>query len=97
MTEGTQTISIAEQYRDEIERGQVLYREKILPELESTGQASKGLIVVIDIKSGEYEVDPNDAAATSRLIERCPDAFTWTERIGYRTPHAIGGGLVLDY
>ena len=35
MTEGTQTISIAEQYRDEIERGQVLYREKILPELES--------------------------------------------------------------
>ena len=88
--------SIEEQYREEIERGRQLYRQTILPQLKADGRANRGDMVVIDICSGEFEVDSDDSAASFRLFERCPDAFTWTERIGYKVPHAIGGGMVLD-
>lgn len=29
----------------------------------------------------------DDATATLRLLERCPDAITWAERVGYPTVH----------
>jgi hypothetical protein len=88
--------SIEEQYREEIERGRQLYRETVLPQLKADGRANRGDMVVIDIHSGEFEIDSDDSAASFRLFARCPDAFTWTERIGYKVPHAIGGGMVLD-
>ena len=39
--------------------------------------------VVIDIFSGDYEIDDNNAAATHRLIERRPGAIGYKLRIGY--------------
>ena len=90
------STTVEETYREEIERGRRLYRQTVLPQLKVDGRANCGDMVVIDIRSGEFEVDSDDSAASFRLFERCPDAFTWTERIGYKVPHAIGGGMVLD-
>ena len=39
--------------------------------------------------SGDYEIDYDDAAALFNLLERRPDAFTWSERVGYRAVHRI--------
>ena len=88
--------AIEEEYRDHIERGRLLYRDVVLPKLKKTGQANRGSFVVIDVPSGDYEVDTDDSLADFRLRLRCPNAFTWKERIGYNAPHALGGGLSLD-
>ena len=48
-----------------------------------------GRMVVIDVNSGDYEVADDDLTALLRLIERRPDAMTWGERVGYRTPYFL--------
>ena len=70
--------------------GKAIYREKILPLLDR--QAYKGKIVVIDIKSGDYEID-DDSTASERLRKRRPNAFTTAERVGYRAPVTFCGYL----
>ena len=63
-------------------KGRAIYDEKIRAIVEAD-PAQKGRVVVIDVRSGEYEIADTDAEATLRLIERCPDAFTWAERVGH--------------
>lgn len=70
--------------------GRAMYEEKILPLLKSD---DRGKVVVIDVNSGDYEIDSDDAAALFRLLERRPDAFTWTERVGYPVAHRMGFGF----
>ncbi len=67
--------------------GRVIYRDKILPLMKAE---DKGKVVVIDVNSGDYEIGLDDAAAMFRLLERHPDAFTWTERVGYAAVHRMG-------
>ena len=67
--------------------GRAMYEKKILPLLKSD---DRGKVVVIDVNSGDYEIDSDDAAALFRLLERRPDAFTWTERVGYPVAHRVG-------
>ena len=49
-----------------------------------------GKVVVIDINSGDYEVAPNDLAATMRMFERRPHTLTWGERIGGGAVYYLG-------
>lgn len=49
-----------------------------------------GRFVVIDVKSGDYEVADRDADATFRLMARRPDAETWAERVGYAAAYRLG-------
>lgn len=65
-------------------RGAALYEQKIRPLVEPR---ENGKFVVIDIFSGDYEVDIRDADATSRLLVRRPDAMTWAVRVGHPTPY----------
>ena len=65
--------------------GKAMY-EEIRGELEAT---QKGKVVVIDVKSGDYEIGDNDLEATLRMFERRPSALTWGERIGYPAMYAI--------
>ena len=67
--------------------GRAIYKEKILPLMKDE---DNGKVVVIDVNSGDYEIDYDDAAALFNLLERRPDAFTWSERVGYRTVHRMG-------
>lgn len=61
-------------------RGQALYEEKIRSRVEAT---ERGKFVVIDVNSGDYEIDSDDAAATVRLMTRSPGAVTYAVRVGH--------------
>ena len=60
--------------------GRAIYLEKIRPKL---GPEHKGKIVVIDVKSGDYEIADGPLKAhleaVQRLRKRRPDAYTWDE------------------
>ena len=68
---------------DVASRGRDLYHNRV----RYLVNGEKGQVVVIDVKSGAWEVDDDDATATLRLLERCPDAITWAERVGYPAVH----------
>ena len=65
-------------------RGSAIYEQKIRPLVEPR---EYGQFVVIDVFSGDYEIDKRDADATSRLLERHPAAMTWAVRVGHPTPY----------
>jgi hypothetical protein len=62
-------------------RGEQLY-EQLAPTFDPS---AVGKFVVIDIDSGDYEIDAEEIAASDRLIARRPDAQSWLVRIGSRT------------
>ena len=67
---------------------ETLYREKIRPTLTD---ADVGKFVIIDINSGEYEIDENDIAADNRLRARLPRASGYIMRVGYSAAYFFGG------
>ena len=67
--------------------GRAIYDEKIRGKMQPE---DKGKLVVIDIHSGDYEADHDDAAALFRLLARRPGAYVWLERFGYPTPYVKG-------
>ncbi len=71
--------------------GRAIYNKTIRDKVEST---EKGKVVVIDINSGDWEIDSDDATALSRLLKRHPDAFTWAERVGYPAVYDMGSRFV---
>ena len=71
-------------------RGESIFRDRIRPQL---GTLDKGTFVVIDIESGDFEVDARDAIATRRLLNRRPDAITYGVRVGYRAAYSHVGGF----
>jgi len=66
-----------------------LYESSIRQEVESADNIGK--MVIIDIETGDYEVDQNGLHASSRLNERHPDARLFGIRIGYNVAASLGG------
>ena len=71
-------------------RGEVIYRERIQSKI---GSVEKGNFVVIDVETGDYEIDAGDAVATRRLLDRRPTAVTYGIRIGHRAAYSHVGGF----
>ena len=71
-------------------RGESMFREQVQSQV---GPVEKGTFVVIDVESGDYEVDARDATATRRLLERRPEAVTYGVRVGYRAAYSHVGGF----
>ena len=71
-------------------RGEAIYREQIQSRVESV---EKGNFVVIDVESGDFEIDAGDAVATRRLLDRRPTAVTYGIRIGHRAAYSHVGGF----
>ena len=71
-------------------RGEAIYRERIQQLVEP---AKKGDFVVIDVETGDYEIDAGDAAATRKLLDRKPNAVTYGIRVGYRAAYSHVGGF----
>lgn len=42
----------------------------------------EGKFVVIDIETGEYEIDADELAASDRLLASHPTAQVWLRRVG---------------
>lgn len=68
-------------------RGQAIYEQKIRDRVERTAQ---GNVVVIDVESGDYEMDSDDASATARLAARRPGALTYAVRVGHPAAYRMG-------
>ena len=71
-------------------RGEAIFRERIQ---QLVGTAEKGSFVVIDVETGDYEVDKGDAAATRKLLDRRPGAVTYAIRVGHRAAYSHVGGF----
>jgi hypothetical protein len=69
-------------------RGEALYEQRIRPHVEATHQ---GQFVVVDIETGDYEMDADDLTATKRALAKRPDAVLYGVRIGSLTAYRLGG------
>ena len=69
-------------------RGEAIYTDKLQSFLEPD---EKGKFVVIDIETGEFEVDSDEEAASDRLLERAPNAQMWLRRVGSPVARRYGG------
>ena len=45
---------------------------------------------MIDINSGDYEIDEDDLTATNRVLEKRPQAVLYGLRIGYPSAYRLG-------
>jgi hypothetical protein len=52
---------------------------------------NNGKFVVIDVESGDYEIDRDDLAATKRLLSKRPVAALYGLRVGCPTAYTLGG------
>ena len=69
-------------------RGEEIYRREIRDRVESK---HKGKFLVIDIETGEYEMNTDDLVATKRLLAKHPNAVVYGLQIGFPTAYRIGG------
>ena len=77
--------------REEVQaRAEDIYQKDIRPKYEET---HKGQICIIDIISGDYEIDKHRIDASRKLRERRPNGRTLTIRIGYPAVYTLGGGM----
>ena len=60
--------------------GKAMFENDILPRIP---HAKKGTMAVLDITSGDYEIDFLALKAARRLRQRRPDAVLYTARVGY--------------
>jgi hypothetical protein len=86
------TIMARTQYTNE-EIGQIaeqIYRrsirDKVMPQ-------QKGKFLILDIESGDYEIDEDDLAAEDRLRARRPNGVFFGLRIGYKAAYTLGGTM----
>lgn len=71
-----------------VRRGQALYEERIHAAVEP---GHEGKFLVVDIETGEYEIDADDLAALQRARSKNPDAALYIVRVGHRAAYRIGG------
>ena len=69
-------------------RGEALFENEICSTLKGKNPRD---FVLIDIETGEFEVDPDEDAASDRLTARVPDAQIWMRRVGSRIARRFGG------
>lgn len=84
-------VGVKTRRRDTIERGQALYENVIRAHVEPQ---HNGRFLVLDVGSGEYEIDDNMLTALDRLRTRQPDAEPYVVRVGSPTAVTLGGSRI---
>ena len=74
-----------------VRRGQEIYHRDIEPILKPD---DIGKFVVIDIETGQWEMDADDYTACERLYNRIPTAQPWMERFGHKAAYSRGGSTL---
>ena len=72
------------------ERGEQIYQEKLRAKLDTPENYRK--VVVLDIETGEYEMDSEHRPAAMRAKAAHPDGALYAVRIGFPAVEKIGGG-----
>jgi hypothetical protein len=75
-----------------VEQGQTLYDQQIREKVEPQ---HNGKFLVLDIETGEYEVDRDSRAAFDRADAKRPGAPFYILRVGYPTAVRLGGHSLL--
>jgi hypothetical protein len=79
---------------EEIARlGNEIYRREIR---DTVMPQHKGRFLVLDIESGDYEIDDNDLSAEEALRARHPEGVFFGLRIGYTSAYTLAGRMVED-
>ena len=73
--------------------GEKIYREQIKSQL---APSEKGKFVIIDVVSGDYEIDEDYITASDRLWERRPDTVGYGVKVGYKAAFHFGGQTLDD-
>lgn len=68
--------------------GQEIYNRNLRGVVEA---ANAGRFLVLDVLSGDYEIDDDDLAASDRALARNPRAVLYGVRIGYPVAYRLGG------
>lgn len=76
--------------QDIARRGQALYESRICAVVEAE---HKGKFLVLDVDSGDYEIDAEDIMAMKRARAKHPDAVFYIARIGVTAAYNPGGRL----
>lgn len=77
--------------QEAMQRGYALYEQQIRRQVET--EPNLGKIVVIDVETGDYEVDKDAMAATDRAYTKHPGAALLRLRIGHDAVDTFGGFL----
>ena len=73
-----------------VQHGQALYDQTIRAAIDEA--KNKGKLLVINTKTGEYEMDADDVVAAKRAKARFGDeAALFTMRIGHPAAYQLGG------
>ncbi|HTE20384.1 MAG TPA: hypothetical protein VK689_18625 [Armatimonadota bacterium] len=70
-----------------VRRGHVLYEQEIRHRVETE---NCGKYLIINVATGDYEMDADHLAASDRAAGKYPNAPLFAMRIGYRTLGRIG-------
>jgi len=62
-------------------------RDKVFPQ-------HKGKFLILDILSGDYEIDDDDSSAEEKLRARRPDGIFYGLRIGYTSAYTLAGHMI---
>ena len=73
------------------QRGQALYDQQIRDQIDP---GAKGKFLVLNIETGDYELDADELAALRRAKVKNPDAPLYILRVGYATAYRLGGKSV---
>ena len=68
-------------------RGEEIYQTQIRGKVDPK---HKGEFLVLDIETGDYEIDAEDLVATDRLLAKHPNAIIYGVRIGFPAAYGIG-------
>jgi hypothetical protein len=56
----------------------------------------KGKFLILDIESGDYEIDADDTSAEERLRARRPAGVLFGLRLGYTSAYTLSGRMIED-
>jgi hypothetical protein len=71
------------------EEGSRIYYHELRPKLEV--HENFGKVLVIDVDSGDYEMDVDGNAAVARIRARHPDHLLYRMRIGAKATYSMAG------
>jgi hypothetical protein len=69
--------------------GKDLYQQSIRAQVETPENIGK--MVIIDVETGDYEIDELGLESSRRLRAKHPDAALYGIRIGYNVAESLGG------
>lgn len=72
-----------------VQRGEEIYATRLRSLMEPQ---RNGQVVIIDIETGDYEVDADSLAANKRALAKRPGAALYGVRVGSKTVESFGGG-----